>query len=903
MKIFIKTIFAKSLGIYLLGILINFLPAQLQAQGSDSKGTDFWLMFNANLATPTLTVFIASDVNTSGTVAVPGLAFSAPFVVAANSVTSVVVPVATGTHTNSVVDNKGIHVTALNEVTVYGLNYAQFTTDAYLGLPTDVLGTDYIIMSYPGNTLSEFGIVASANATAVTITQSVTGGGHLAGVPYVVNLNQGQTVEISGGTDYTGTLITSNNPIGVMGANACANIPPGFGFCDHINEMLPPTTTWGKKFGSVPLKNRINGDSWRFMASENATVVSINGVPQVPTLNKGQFLERVLTTQAVIESDKPILAAQFANGSGFSGNPGDPFMMLVPPLEQFLAKYTVTTVSGYVAHFINVVAPNSIVGTVMLDGVPISPAAFTPIGASGFSGAQLTVSAGIHNLLGTLPFGVFMYGFNTDDSYGYPGGQAFGAVASVTTLTLTPETGTAPVNNERCFDALVKDQFDNPVAGVRVDFTITGANPGSTGFAFTDVNGVAHFCYTGLIAGADVITASVGTISDVSNFTWTDGCNITVTAKKFYDLNTNGLDDDNLPVQGWSITLSGTDENANPVGPINQLTGVDGQTAFTPLAKGEYTVTEGNVAGWINTTPTSASLSLTTCVSPPTVRFGNVCLGSGSTGGNGGGLGYWTNKNGQSHITGGYLCELNTLCLRNADGSNFDPITGCPAPSNGQVNTGKTSLKNWLLNATATNMAYMLSAQLAAVKLNVLNGYLDATRLIYAPGTLSANAAGFATLNAVMAEANTLLCANPLINAGNILRTRAEALKNALEAASGNSNFVQLQPCTITTPTAPTTTRSQEIITNQLSVRENAVILLKASPNPSKDFFTVTLVSDNKIERINVRILDMQGRLIESQNGLKSGQTIQVGNTLRPGTYLIEMVQGRDRKTQAVIKQ
>jgi len=188
-----KTSF-KCQALFFLAMFLNFLPGHLHAQGSDSKGTDFWLMFNANLNTPVLTVFIASDVNTSGTVAVPGLAFSAPFVVAANSVTSVIVPVATGIHTNSVVDNKGIHVTALNEVTVYGLNYAQFTTDAYLGLPTDVLGADYIIMSYQGNTLSEFGIVATADATAVTITQSVNGGGHLAGVPYVVNLNLGATL-------------------------------------------------------------------------------------------------------------------------------------------------------------------------------------------------------------------------------------------------------------------------------------------------------------------------------------------------------------------------------------------------------------------------------------------------------------------------------------------------------------------------------------------------------------------------------------------------------------------------------------------------------------------------------------------------------------------------------------
>ena len=52
---------------------------------------------------------------------------------------------------------------------------------------------------------------------------------------------------------------------------------------------------------------------------------------------------------------------------------------------------------------------------------------------------------------------------------------------------------------------------------------------------------------------------------------------------------------------------------------------------------------------------------------------------------------------------------LRNLNLRNADGSNFDPTT--PA-----------QVKTWLSKATATNMAYMLSAQLAAMALNVNNG-------------------------------------------------------------------------------------------------------------------------------------------------------------------------------------
>lgn len=536
-------------------LILSFLIFQPDsfAQGNDSKGKDFWLMFNSNLGSPTLTLFITSEVNTSGTVSVPGLSFTQNFTVTANTVTPVVVPAGAAQHTSDVVEKKGIHVTSLQEVTVYGLNYIPFTTDAYLGLPTDVLGTSYIVMSYTGAGNSQFGIVGTANSTTVTITPSNQVGSHAKGVPYNITLQQGETYEIGASLDLTGTIITSNKPIGVFGSNACANIPPGYAYCDHIVEMIPPTTTWGKKFGTVPLSQRTNGDTWRFMASENNTVIKINGVAEAPK-NKGQFVEKVLTARSIIESDKPILVTQFSNGSTFSSNPGDPFMMLIPPLEQFLAKYTVTTVKGYQVHFINVVAPTSIVGSLTLDGTPIPAASFAAIPGTGFSGAQVSVKEGTYNLAGSLPFGVFMYGFNQDDSYGYPGGQSFAEIASINTIVLTPATGTANVGTEQCFEALVRDQNSSPLEGVRVDFNITGPNTSKSGFAFTEANGIAKFCYTGTNAGTDVITAAVGTLTDVSRFTW----GTTPVSNVYYSKATGDLHN----VLTWGVNPDGS--GANP---------------------------------------------------------------------------------------------------------------------------------------------------------------------------------------------------------------------------------------------------------------------------------------------------------------------------------------------------
>jgi len=489
-------------------------------------------MFNYNDlgGSQTLSIFITSDVNTSGNVDIPVLGFSSPFNVTAFTVTTVVVPLASVVSSNDIVENKGIHVTSVDEVTVYGLNRKQFTTDAYLGLPTDILGIEYIVLAWGNNNVvpgTLFGIVGTVNGTTVTITPSVTTGPRIAGVPYNIVLNQGQTYQlVNGGSgfanDLTGTLISSTQPIAVFGGHRCANTPIAFVCCcDHIVEMLPPISTWGKNFVTETLATRLNGDSWRILASENTTTVTINGGPAI-NLNKGQFHDVILNTRSVINSDKPVLVSQYSNSSDYDGVTSDPFMMLIPPYEQFLAGYTITTpASGFTGNFINVVAPNAIVGAVLLDGLPIPAGSYNPIGVSGFSAVRVPVTLGSHTLQATLPFGVFSYGFDSYDSYGYPGGLSLAPIATVSSLDVTPEFAINNINTQHCVDGLVLDQNGNPVVGVRVDFLISGANPGA-GFAFTNNSGIATYCYTGTAAGMDMIIGSTGNLSDTVYKQWND---------------------------------------------------------------------------------------------------------------------------------------------------------------------------------------------------------------------------------------------------------------------------------------------------------------------------------------------------------------------------------------------
>lgn len=444
------------------------------------------------------------------------------------TVTTVVVPNTAQVTGADSVQNKGIRVTASAEVTVYGLNRLFQSTDAFLGLPTDILGTEYINLGYRNVNIlnaTQFGIVAIQDNTTITITPTVNAGaGRTANAPYNIVLNQGQAYQLrstlSSPADLSGSLITADQPIAVFGGHQCANIPQGFRACDHIVEQLPPTSTWGKSFVTMPLATRTRGDTFRVLASTDSTRVSINGL-FVTTLNKGQFHERIIVDPATITATEPVLVAQYSNGTAFDGVTSDPFMMLIPPFEQFLGNYTVTTpASGFRTNYINVVAPDAAVGSINLDGAPIPAASFTPIGASGFSGAQVPVSLGSHNLVGTQPFGVFVYGFDSFDSYGYPGGQSLAEVAIVTDLDLTPRTAINSVGTQHCVNGLATDQNNSPVPGVRVDFTVTGANP-NTGFANAGSDGVAQYCYIGANAGLDTIVGQIGALSDTVTKQWT----------------------------------------------------------------------------------------------------------------------------------------------------------------------------------------------------------------------------------------------------------------------------------------------------------------------------------------------------------------------------------------------
>jgi hypothetical protein len=246
---------------------------------------------------------------------------------------------------------------------------------------------------------------------------------------------------------------------------------------------------------------------------------------------------------------------------------------------------------------------------------------------------------------------------------------------------------------------------------------------------------------------------------------------------KFYDANVNGLDDDGQQINGWKYQVLAND---------NLI--IDAETYHCSVVDPDtFHVIEGTPveSSWFHTTPSAVDITVAEGETK-TVDFGNVCVGGGT---NARTIGFWSNKNGQNLETQSDFTFLTGLCLRTATGGNAD------FPS-GNVNTNKSNLNTFLLGATAVNMANMLSAQLAAMELNVRHNFVQGSALVHTGGCGNTGFDGsFITISDLMTAAASELCLHGLTPSGNQYRAYQECLKNALDDANNNRNFVQPTPC------------------------------------------------------------------------------------------------------------
>ncbi|MCS7469110.1 putative Ig domain-containing protein [Stieleria sp. ICT_E10.1] len=558
----------------------------------DYSGTDFWF---ATRSSDWGTFLISSDYEVTGTfemlpwqagsVSVPG--YTETFSVSPGNPTKIVAT-----------QSGHARITTSGDVSVVAL-------DAIFGkatavIPTEALGTDYMILSWPDEdncpcrSYSRFEINAIADDTSVTITTRETladTSGHTAfnaslrhdvpnrtlpaGVPVTMTFNKGDDLSATVNydvnstivtlDDLTGTTIQSDKPIFVTAGNS-----------GELIEQMPPVNTWGSHYFTQPIPAFDAPYTIRVLAAEDETDVFIDR-QKVATLDSGELHQQELSDTVEITSTNPVLVGQLTHVP-----PNEPFSgavstLVLTPVEQYVDTHRIVMPThewnSIPIQNLGIVAPSAAVGTLTIDGEPVPAGIFEPIGDSGFVSVPLEVESGDHFVTAAVPFSAAVYFRGTFDSevqpsaffYGSGGGLA--PIASVDSVLLSTDATLNSVGREAVLRSVVLDEIQNPLPGVRVDLVIEGRTE-AVGHAYTDENGIATFTYIGALPGLDQVRASVGQVNDSIELQWAFLAPPTITIVS--------PESGGTVTAGDSILVTGTAFSHADGGPITHVTVNDG---------------------------------------------------------------------------------------------------------------------------------------------------------------------------------------------------------------------------------------------------------------------------------------------------------------------------------------
>jgi hypothetical protein len=273
-------------------------------------------------------------------------------------------------------------------------------------------------------------VMATQENTVVEITPSaLTVSFRPPGLPFTVTLNAGQSYQLQSFSDLSGTRVRSldeSKPLALFAGARQAQVNCELGGADdHLYEQIYPLNLWGREYHVVPFKDR-GGDEVRIMAGQLATTVTVGTVTY--ELEPGEVVAVNVPSPRRIQSSASIAVGQF-NDSQECNNDlfGDPnFIFLHSAFlrdDRFLWNARISVgpnIAGNVnQHFVNIVVQqDGGVTGMFLDGNNISNQFLAFPNFPNWWYAQLSISAGSHELIGDKPFQAVSYGMGFFNSYG-----------------------------------------------------------------------------------------------------------------------------------------------------------------------------------------------------------------------------------------------------------------------------------------------------------------------------------------------------------------------------------------------------------------------------------------------------------------------------------------------------
>ncbi|XP_038044291.1 sushi domain-containing protein 2-like [Patiria miniata] len=348
---------------------------------------------------------------------------------------------------------KGIEIRASSEVSAYGLIYQDYTTDGFLGIPTNNLGMQYVAVTPTQGLLpSQFSVIGTEDSTSVQVTLQGTvtfeGQTYNAGDVLSFIVDKLEAVHIQGrdtAQDLTGSIVQTNKLVSVFSGNEC--VRQSGSACDTVTEQLVPVKSWGQKHIYTAARDD-DGNNYKVVAYLSGTIVTIPGI-QDQSLEPGEFWEGSLSGSGLVSSSKPTLMMQQL--ASVNGRTVDPSFIQVPAEEHFGFVFGFTTPphsggdSGGYFNFINIIVKNESRQTVYLNRFPINDTnniheSDVPHTSYTSLTVQLPKGEGVYYVEQTdrysSPLSVIVYGYESYETYGYAAGLSLPSNKQV--LSLTP---------------------------------------------------------------------------------------------------------------------------------------------------------------------------------------------------------------------------------------------------------------------------------------------------------------------------------------------------------------------------------------------------------------------------------------------------------------------------------
>ena len=242
--------------------------------------------------------------------------------------------------------------------------------------------------------------------------------------------------------DLSGTLVTSNNPVGVFTGTDCIEIPYGidYGNCDRIDTQIVPSIYLGTDY-IVPSMHPRLAYMVRIVNILGGTNVVLTNETDSWTLSlnkSGEFQDIFLGTDPlVIQSNHKVAVYQYAVSHAYDETAGSEYMAAVPPVNQYSTNYLFPTqlkpnyYSWTYRNYASVIIETGKWAGVLVNGttpVPVQNHSL-PAPYSKYSVFTIELSGTSQNISHeggvAVKFGLIAYGQNLASGYGFTGGRHF----------------------------------------------------------------------------------------------------------------------------------------------------------------------------------------------------------------------------------------------------------------------------------------------------------------------------------------------------------------------------------------------------------------------------------------------------------------------------------------------